>query len=142
MSLADKIVERNSRPNPNETQADEFGIVPPVPCNADYLVARALILDWQSLPDGASRIHGLHLREDTIFRGHTPIAENRRNMLELTRLTRRVADWEEVAFWRVLKQRLPKLNRKILEITSNLYWDIEQAELIDRDTAVKRSMID
>lgn len=138
MSLADKIVEHNARPNMDE-EADEFGIVPPTPCTPDYLVARALLINEQALADDEPRIHGLHLRDDTIFRWHSPIAENRRTMLELTRLKRNVKAWEEVEFWRLLKKYLPRLNRRILEIAPDLYWDIDKAELINRKQAEERS---
>lgn len=136
MSLADQIVERNTNSSPNQ-EVDEFGIPVPTPETPEYLVARALALDQRALEPTEPRIHGLHLRGTTVFRGHTELKECRKTLLELTRLKRNTKDWEEAEFWRLLKQYLPTLNRRILEIAPDLYWDIEKAELINRKQVEK-----
>lgn len=138
MSLADQIVERNTNSSPN-LQVDEFGIPIPTPETPEYLVARALAIDHRSLEPTEPRIHGLHLRGTALFRGHTPLKESRRTLLELTRLKRNIRDWEEVEFWRLLKQSLPTLYRNILEVAPDLYWDIDKAELINKEEANERS---
>lgn len=138
MSLADQIVERNTNSSPNQ-EVDEFGIPIPTPETPEYLVARALALNEWSLEEAEPRIHGLHLRSRALYRGHTPLKENRRTLLDLTRLKRRIQDWEEVEFWRLLKQNLPTLYRRILEVGPDLYWDIDKAELINREQAEERS---
>lgn len=138
MSLADQIVERNTEQNPN-TEVDEFGIPTPTPETPEYLVARALALNERSLEETEPRIHGLHLRGTVVFRGHTELKECRKTILELTRLKRTIRDWEEVEFWRLLKRNLPILYRRILEIAPDLYWDIDKAELINREQAEERS---
>lgn len=140
MSLADQIVERNTNSSPNQN-LDEFGIPTPTPESPEYLVARALALNEWSLEETEPRIHGLHLRGTTLYRGHTPLKENRRTLLELTHLKRRIQDWEEVEFWRLLKQNLPTLYRRILQIVPDLYWDIDRAELINREEAQKRAKV-
>lgn len=138
MSLADQIVARNTKQTPN-TKVDEFGIPIPTPESPEYLVARALVLNERSLDETEPRIHGLHLRGTTLFRGHTQLRECRKTLLELTRLKRNIRDWEEVEFWHVLEEHLPKLYRNILEVGPDLYWDIDKAELINREQAIERS---
>lgn len=139
MSLAEEIAKRNQHTSPNQP-VDEFGIPIPATPSPEYLVARALALNEWSLGEQEPRIHGLHLRDGQLFKGHTPLQETRRTILELTRLKRPVKDWEEVEFWRILKQNLPTLYRHILQIAPTLYWDIDRAELIDREEAEQRSI--
>lgn len=139
MSLADQIVERNTNSSPNQN-LDEFGIPIPSPETPEYLVARALCVNEWSLDEMEPRIHGLHLRDEALYRGHTPLKENRRTLLELTRVKRNIRDWEEVEFWRLLKQNVPTLYRRILEVSSDLYWDVDKAQLINREQAEERSM--
>lgn len=138
MSLADQIVERNMTTSPNQ-EVDEFGIPVPHPETPEYLVARALALDERHLEETEPRIHGLHLRGSTLFRGHTPLEENRRTVLKLAQLKRSLRDWEEVEFWRILRQCVPVLNRRILQIATDLYWDTDKAELINREEAYERA---
>lgn len=138
MSLADQIVERNTNASPNPN-LDEFGIPIPTPETPEYLVARALALNEWSLDEMEPRVHGLHLRGTALFRGHTQLKECRKTLLELTRLKRTIRDWEEAEFWRLLKQNLPTLYRRILEVAPDLYWDVDRAELINRQQAEERS---
>lgn len=138
MSLADQIVDRITNASPNQ-EVDEFGIPVPTPESPEYLVARALALNERSLDETEPRIHGLHLRGTTLFRGHAPLRECRKTLLELTRLKRTIRDWEEVEFWRLLKQNLPTLYRRIIEVSPDLYWDVDKAELINRKQAEERS---
>lgn len=138
MSLADQIVERNTGQSPN-TEVDECGFTVPHPETPEYLVARALMFDSRDYREHNPWITGLHLRGDVIYKYHTPVKETKRKILELTRLKRNLKDWEEVEFWRILKEHLPKLYRNILEIAADLYWDIDKAELINRQQAEERS---
>lgn len=138
MSLADQIVERNTASSPKQ-EVDEFGIPVPTPESPEYLVARALALNEWSLDETEPRIHGLHLRDGQLYRGHTPLKETKRMVLELTHLKRGLQDWEEVEFWRVLKRNLPILYRRILEVGPDLYWDVDKAELVNREQAEERS---
>lgn len=139
MSLADQIVERNTEQSPN-TEVDEFGIPVPQPETPEYLVARTLALNHRQLAMFQEpEIHGLHLRNGNVFEGHTQLKECRKTILELTRLKRSIKGWEEVEFWRILKECLPVLDRHILQIGPGLYWDIENAELINRQQAEERS---
>lgn len=137
MSLADQIMERN-QPSPNQ-EVDEFGIPIPTPETPEYLVARALAVNERSLEETEPRVHGLHLRGTTLFRGHTPLKECRRTLLELTHVKRTIKDWEEAEFWRLLKRNLPTLYRHILELSPGLYWDIDKAELINRKQVEERN---
>ena len=138
MSLADQIVERNTNSSPN-TEVDEFGIPIPKPETPEYLVARALMWDNRDWHQDNPWVTGLHLRGDVIYKYHTPIKETKKQILALTHLKRNLKDWEEVEFWRVLKEHLPKLYRNILQISDDLYWDIDKAELINRQQAEERS---
>lgn len=138
MSLADQIAERNQS-SPNQ-EMDELGIPVPTPESPEYLVARALMFDSRDYRESNPWITGLHLRGDVVHKYHTPIPETKKKILELTHIKRNIKDWEEVEFWRVLKEHLPKLNRKILEIAPDLYWDIDKAELITRKQAEERSI--
>lgn len=139
MSLADQIVERNTKPSLNQ-EVDEFGIPIPTPETPEYMVARALALNEKLLGENEPRIHGLHTRiGGCVYRGHTCLSEDRVTLLELTRLKRNPKEWEQVEFWRILKECLPKLNRRILQIADGLYWDIEKSELISHKQAEERS---
>lgn len=138
MSLADQIAERNTEQSPN-SNLDEFGIPVPTPETPEYLVVRALALNARSLDELEPRIHGLHCRDNQVYQGHTQLKEDRKTILRLTRLKRNIKDWEEVEFWRLLKQTLPTLYRRILEVAPDLYWDIDKAELINRKQAKERS---
>lgn len=137
MSLADQIAERNQH-SPNQ-EMDELGIPVPTPETPEYLVARALMLDSRDYREQNFWITGLHLRDGVIYKYHTPVRENKKALLELTRLKRNVKDWEEVEFWCILKEHLPKLYRSILEVAPDLYWDTDKAELISRKEAEERS---
>ena len=138
MSLADQIVERNTNSSPNQ-EVDEFSIPIPKPESPEYLVARALCVNEWSLEETEPRIHGLHVRAGQVWRGNQPVLENRKNVLALTLLKRNVKEWEEVEFWRILKLNLPTLYRRILEVGPDLYWDVDKAELINREQAEERS---
>lgn len=139
MSLATEIAKRASAPTPNQP-LDEFGIPAPDPETPEYLVARALIINQHGLEEDQSiGISSLHLRQDQIFQGHSPIKEDKTSIYRLTQLKRPLKEWEVVEFWRLLRQYLPRLNRKILRVAQNLYWDTDKAELIDYATAKRRS---
>lgn len=140
MSLADQIVKRNEEASDASPSTDEFGIPIPEPETPEYLVARALLIDTRA-HEGEPRIHGLHTRRHQLYSGHTPLKETIATLYELTHLRRRVADWEAAAFWRELKKRVPALSRRCLEITDDLYWDLERGELVSREEAGERSKI-
>lgn len=138
MSLADQIVERNTNSSPNQ-EVDELGIPIPTPEPPEYLVARALMFDNRDYREHNLWITGLHLRNGVIYKYHTVVPETKKKVLELTRLKRNIKDWEEAEFWRILKEHLPKLSRRILEVAPDLYWDIDKAQLINREQAEERS---
>lgn len=139
MSLADQIAERNQVSSSPDGEIDELGLTVPTPETPEYLVARALMFDSRDYREQNPWITGLHLRDGVIYKYHTVVPETKRSMLELTRLKRRTQEWEEVEFWRILKEYLPKLCRCILEVGPDLYWDIDKAELINREQAEERS---
>ena len=129
MSLADQIAERNAAPSSAAT--DEFGIPVPMPETPEYLVARALAINERTLEQTqAPRIHGLHLRGGDVWLGHNPLKQQRDTIYQLTHLRRSLKDWEAQAFWRVLKQYLPHLDRRYLEVADGLLWDTERAILV------------
>lgn len=137
MSLADQIAERNTEQNPN-IETDEFGIPVPTVPSPEYLVARALIISERERK-GRPAIYGIHVRDGQLYKGHTELGERRKTLLELTRVKRAPKDWEEVEFWRLLKEYAPKLNRSILQVADGLYWDTNNAELINTKEAHERS---
>lgn len=138
MSLADQIAERNTNSSPNQN-LDEFGIPIPVPETPEYLVARALIINQPGGADPLSDIYCLHLRGDDIYLGHTPIRINKQTVLSLTHLKRNLKTWEEVEFWRLLREYIPRLNRRFVVLGENCFWDIEKAEIISAKEAQERS---
>lgn len=137
MSLAEEIVKRSTQASPNQ-EVDEFGIPVPAPETLEYLVARALCLNTQAI-EGKPAIHGLHLRNGVVYKGHTSLTENDATIYNLTHLKRSLKAWEKAAFWRELKKHLPTLNRQFLEVAPDLYWDINKAELINHKEAEYRA---
>lgn len=137
MSLADQIVERNTEQNPN-TEVDEFGIPVPHPETPEYLVARALILHQPGDANDLT-IHCIHLRNGQLYLGHQPLKEDRDTIYRLTQLKRNLKDWERVEFWRLLRSYVPKLHKRFLVVGDNCFWDIDKAELINRQQAEERS---
>lgn len=138
MSLADEIVKKNTQQSPN-TKTDELGIPVPTPETPEYLVARTLLINEQSLTHNEPRIHGLHTRNGELYRGTSPLKETKHTIYDLTHLKRPIKEWEEALFWRELKRRLPQLYTKVLEVSPDLYWDMEQAALINRKEAEEKS---
>lgn len=135
MSLADQIAERNATsPGRAVGEVDEFGIPVPSPETPEYLVARALLINERALEQThAPRIHGLHLRGDAVWLGHRPLKQQVGVVYQLTHLRRSLRMWEVEAFWRVLKQYLPHLDRRYIEIADGLLWDMERAILVSED---------
>lgn len=138
MNLADQIVKRNEVNPDNQPNIDELGIPVPTPETPEYLVARALLIDTKA-HEGEPRIRGLHIRNGTIYLGHEPLKEHKLTVYCLTHLRRPLKDWEIMAFWRELKRHVPTLSRRCVEIADNLYWDIEKAELTNKEEANARA---
>lgn len=134
-SLADQIADKQAQ-SPETQSVDELGIPIPTPETPEYWVARALMLHQPSTP---TDIHQLHLRGDTLYLGHTPLKETEATLYDLTHLRHPVKKWELSTFYRILRQYVPKLNRNFLQIADNLYWDIQNAELINQKQALERA---
>lgn len=138
MSLADQIADKQADSSPNQ-DVDEFGIPIPTPETPEYWVARALIIHNR---DANLSIDCLHLRNNALYLGHQPLKETENTLYDLTHLRHPVKKWELVAFYRTLHQYVPKLNRNFLQIAEDCYWDIKQAEIINRAEALERSKTD
>lgn len=134
-SLADQIADKQEQ-TPENPSIDELGIPIPTPETPEYWVARALKIHN---PLNHTDIYQIHLRNNTLYLGHTPLKENEDTLYSLTHLRHSVKKWELAAFYRVLKQYAPKLNRNFLQIADNLYWDMQRGELIDKETVLERS---
>lgn len=130
MGLADQIAERNEQHFTPEDDTDEFGIPIPTPETPEYWVARALL---RHQPKNPTDIYQIHLRGDDLFMGHDQLREDERTLYELTGLRHKVKMFEIVAFYEVLRKKIPKLSRRCLQVADDLYWDIERGRLVTRD---------
>lgn len=135
MSLADQIADKQDQ-SPETQTVDELGIPVPTPETPEYWVARALRIHNYGKD---TEISQLHLRGNALYLGHTPLKETENTLYDLTHLRHPVKKWELAAFYRVLRQYVPKLNRNFLQIADNLYWDMQKGELIDKETVLERS---
>lgn len=128
MGLADELYEANQPTS--QIEKDELGV--PVADNADYLVARAMVLNHGRREDEFT-VYQLHLRGKDPYFGHEPIKENYENLVRFTEFTGRVSPANKVMFWEILKRHLPKLNRSIIQVGKGVFWDIEKAKLITKE---------
>lgn len=138
MGLAEEIIAYDEKETPKQ-EVDEFGIPIP-PLNVpEYLVARALLVNQEVDAHGVVSLKSLHARGGEIYLGNSPIKQTQNNVYQLTRYRQSVREWEQAAFWQLLFKYLPRLNRRILHVSGDLYWDTEKAELISLEEAKERS---
>lgn len=137
-SLADRIAEKNELEREAGTAAvDELGIPIPTPETPAYWAAKMIGLDYRAKL-GEPSIRQLHTREGALYDGHKPVAETLGNFYKYTRIQHPIKKWELVEFWRQVKDHVPKLNRRFLEVDGGMYWDLEGAELVDFEEVKRR----
>lgn len=136
MSLADQIADKNQQSQSPNQDIDEFGIPIPTPETPEYWVARALRIHNYGRD---TEVYQIHLRGDCLYLGHKPLKETEDTLYDLTHLRHSVKKWERAAFYQILRQYVPKLNRNFLQIAEDCYWDIKRAEIINRAEALERS---
>lgn len=118
MSLADELYEAIQ--NPNDHPDDELGLA--IWDNVDYYVARALAIQIRDR-ESPFTIHQLHLRDGILYYGNSIVAQNSTNFYYYTETDRKLSTGQMVLFWKKLKTCLPVLDKSIIQISDNLFWD-------------------
>lgn len=138
-SLADKIADKNERGEKEDKLrgVDELGFPIPTPETPQYWVARAIRFNNLGR-ETEPAIHLFHTREGVLYDGHQEVKETTENVYRYARLKHSIAQWEAVEFWRQIREHVPKLNRRFLDISYGLYWDLEEAELIPYKEVMRR----
>lgn len=137
-SLAEKIAEKNRRDEGSEERPiDELGIPIPVPETPQYWAAKMIGLNYRAKINEPP-IHRLHTREGVLYDGHEEVAETLDNFYKYTRVKHGVKKWELIEFWRQVRDHVPKLNRRFLDVEGGMYWDLQESELITKAEVMKR----
>lgn len=123
MSLADSIYEANAE------------VVEP--SLLEELVDMAVGNSVRDRPDELS-IHQLHLRGDQIYRGQEALEETTTNVYRLTEYDNRIPPHTAILFWQKLKPRLPVLDKRVIQISTNLFWDKEKGEIVNYEEICDR----
>lgn len=136
MSLADELYEANAPGADHEE--DELGLA--IWDNVEYVVARALMIASKERKDQFT-IDQPHMRGDQIWFGNKPLKEDYKNLVKLTRFTKRISPAKQIMFWETLKKYLPRLNKSIIQVSDNIFYDVEEGELIDKEELANRANI-
>lgn len=137
MSLADELYEANLPDSGLEY--DELGLA--IWDNVQYVVARALAVARRDRKDEYT-VDQPHMRDDIIYFGNKPLKEDYANLVKLTKFTGRISPANQILFWEILKEHLPHLNRKIIQVSAHIFWDVDAGELKTRkeiENEIKRN---
>lgn len=118
MSLADSIYEANSK-----SFQTSF---------LDELVEMALAVSVRDRTDETT-IYQLHLEDNQIYYGHDKIDENRANVYRLTEYEEKISEPQLLLFWKRLRDKLPVLDRSVIQISKNIFWDKNNGEIIIKE---------
>lgn len=134
MSLLEQIIDSNNRGTDGDT--DEFGIPfydghgEDVRLRPQYLVARALIRDRMRPQYDEYSTNCLHTRNGELWQVNTPIEETETNMYRLTGVEYSVPKPIQIKFWEELRNRAPIFSKRCIQVTKNIWWDMENCELL------------
>lgn len=128
MSLADELYEANTPGADHEE--DELGLA--IWDNVEYVVARALAVARRDRKDEFT-VDQPHMRGDVIYLGNRPLKEDYTNLVKLTKFTGKISPANQILFWEILKEHLPRLNRRIIQVSENIFWNVEDGELITKE---------
>lgn len=118
MSLADDLYKANQG-DPNHPE-DELGLA--IWDKVEYYVARALAIQTRDR-ESPFTTHQLHMRDGELYFGEQIVKENSTNFYYYTETDKHLSQGQQVLFWKKLKNCLPTLDKSIIQISPNLFWD-------------------
>lgn len=135
MDLAEKVIRANERPG-NKEGYDELGLKI-FNDNPEYLVARALRLNYLRRLDGKPEL--LHTRNNRteLWLGHKQLSLTPETIYRLTLYQGLLKPWLVISTWDKLLEFAPPLDETKIIIDAFTYWDIEKGEMCHSDTALE-----
>lgn len=126
MSLADKVIEANKKP---EYEVDEYGIRL-VPEDPEYVAARIVfknLYERKKNPDAPL----LHNRKNMteMWLGNRQLEMNKKTIYELAGINRSIKDYEVKSIWASVMAHTRSLDESKIIVDEYTYWDIEKGEL-------------
>lgn len=124
MSLVDSIYKANEEPESRPVSENERLL--------KYLVDEAIRESETQRWDEFS-IYQLHVEDGKLYYGHSEVAETEKNMYRLTRSLEKIPSHLMPIFWDRLKRRLPVLDKSVIQISDNLFWDKDKGEILNKE---------
>ena len=126
MSLADKVIEANKKP---EYEVDEYGIRL-VPEDPEYVAARMVyknLFERRENPESPL----LHNRKNMteMWLGNRQLDMDKKTIYELADISRTIKDYEVKAIWNSVLAHTPTLDESKIIVDDYTYWDVEKGEL-------------
>lgn len=128
MGLAESILDAIEREERGEEEEDQV----------EELVQMALD-NSQKYRRSSEDIYQLYIDNGRIYLGHQEVDENLNNIYRLTGYKGKIREPADVLFWSELHSRLPYLNRGIIQVSDNLFWDINNGEIIKKEKLYAKS---
>ena len=126
MSLADKVIEANKKP---EYKVDEYGIRL-VPEDPEYVAARMVYKNlFERKEDPESPL--LHNRRNMteMWLGNRQLNMDKKTIYELADISRAIKDYEVQTIWNSVLAHTPTLDESKIIVDDYTYWDVEKGEL-------------
>lgn len=126
MSLADKVIEANKKP---EYEVDEYGIRL-VPKDPEYVAARIVfknLYERKENPDAPLLHNRRNMTE--MWLGNRQLEMNKKTIYELADINRTIKDYEVQAIWNSVIAHTRSLDESKIIVDEYTYWDIEKGEL-------------
>ena len=126
MSLADKVIEANKKP---EYEVDEYGIRL-VPEDPEYVAARMVYKNlFERKEDPESPL--LHNRRNMteMWLGNRQLDMDKKTIYELADISRSIKDYEVQTIWNSVLAHTPTLDESKIIVDDYTYWDVEKGEL-------------
>lgn len=126
MSLADKVIEANKKP---EYEVDEYGIRL-VPEDPEYIAARIVyknLFERKKDPDAPLLHNRRNMTE--MWLGNRQLEMNKKTIYELADINRVIKDYEVQTIWNSVINHTMSLDESKIIVSEHIYWDIERGEL-------------
>ena len=126
MSLADKVIEANKKP---EYEVDEYGIRLEVN-NPEYVAARMVyknLFERKKDPDAPLLHNRRNMTE--MWLGNRQLEMDKKTIYELADVKRTIKDYEVQTIWDSVMHHTLSLDESKIMVDEYTYWDIEKGEL-------------
>lgn len=126
MSLADKVIEANKKP---EYEVDEYGIRLEVN-NPEYVAARMVyknLFERKKDPDAPLLHNRRNMTE--MWLGNRQLEMDKKTIYELADIKRTIKDYEVQTIWDSVMRHTLSLDESKIMVDEYTYWDIEKGEL-------------